>query len=107
MRTDIRTFADDLEDLRRGTVFLGALLAIPLAGVLGLPLLTLLLLLFILNPGGWGQRLSQCQPLKNIPGFRSGSRVHMALASLLYLLPLSCVGIIVIGVDGVILRIFP
>jgi hypothetical protein len=103
MRTDIRTFTDDRDDLRWGTKFLGALLAIPLAGVLGLPLLVLLLLLFAFNPGGLGQRLGQARLLQSIPGFRSGRRSHMALASLIYLLPLSVLGILIISVDGMML----
>lgn len=103
MRTEMRTFTDDLADLRWGTKFLGALLAIPLAGVLGLPVLILLLLLLLLNPGGLGERLSQCGSLQKIPGFRSGHRAHMAAASLLYLLPLSCLGLVVVGIDGMVL----
>ena len=103
MRTDIRTFTDDRDDLCWGAKFLGALLAVPLAGVLGLPLLVLLVLLFLLNPGGLGKRVGQHQLLKSIPGFRSGRRSHMALASLLYLLPLSTLGMLVIGVDGMML----
>jgi hypothetical protein len=107
MQTGIRTFTDGLHDRRLGAMFLGALVAIPLAGIVGLPLLLLLLLLFGLNPAGLGQRLGQCRWLKNIPGFRSGRRTHMALASLLYLLPISLLGITVVGIDGMILRIFP
>ncbi|SRR5579885_952952 len=107
MQTGIRTFTDGLHDRRLGAMFLGALVAIPLAGIVGLPLLLLLLLLFGLNPADLGQRLGQCRWLKNIPGFRSGRRAHMALASLLYLLPISLLGIIVVGIDGMILKIFP
>jgi hypothetical protein len=104
MRKDVRTFTDDRDDLRWGAAFLGALLAIPVAGVLGLPLLILLLILFLANPGDLGTRLGQCQLLKNIPGFRSGNRKHMIAASLLYLLPLSLLGMVVVGVDGLVLR---
>lgn len=107
MQTGIRTFTDGLHDRRLGAMFLGALVAIPVAGILGLPLLLSLLLLLGLNPAGLGQRLGKCRHLKNIPGFRSGCRAHMALASLLYLLPISLLGIVVIGVDGMILRITP
>ena len=105
MRTDIRTFTDDRADLCWGAKFLGALLAIPLAGVLGLPLLVLLLLLFLGNPAGLGKRVGQHRFLKSIPGFRSGRRSHMALASLLYLLPISALGMIVISVDGMMLGV--
>ena len=107
MRTDMQTFTDDRNDLRGGAKFLGALLAIPVAGVLGLPILLLLLFLFGLNPGGLGQRLGRCQSLKKIPGFRSGRCAHMAAASLLYLLPISLLGMIVVGIDGIVLGIFP
>ena len=103
MRTDIRTFTDDRDDLRWGARFLGALLAIPLAGVLGLPLLIFLLFLFWLNPGGLGKRVGQHQFLQNIPGFRSGRRLYMAIASVLYLLPLSALGMLVVSVDGMVL----
>ena len=103
MRTDIRTFTDDHHDLCWGTKFLGALLAIPLAGVLGLPLLVLLLLFFLCNPAGLGTRIGQYRYVKSIPGFRSGRRSYMALASLLYLLPLSLLGMLVISVDGMML----
>ncbi len=106
MRTEMRTFTDDRSDLRWGAKFLGALLAIPVAGVLGLPLLLLLLFLFILNPGDLGERLGRCQPLKNIPGFRTGRRVHMAAASMFYLLPLTTLGIAVVSVDGMLLGFF-
>lgn len=104
MRKEVRTFTDDRNDLRWGAAFLGALLAIPVAGVLGLPLLILLWILFLANPGNLGTRLGQCQYFKNIPGFRSGNRWHMAVASLLYLLPLSLLGMIVVGVDSLVLR---
>lgn len=105
MRTDIRTFTDDRNDLCWGTKLLGALLAIPLAGVLGLPLLVLLILLFLCNPGDLGKHVGQNRFLRPIPGFRSGRRSHMALASLLYLLPLSLLGMLVISVDSMILGI--
>lgn len=104
MRKEVRTFTDDRDDLRGGAAFLGALLAIPVAGLLGLPLLILLLILFLANPAGLGQRLGQYQPLKHIPGFRSGDCTHMAVASLLYLLPLALLGMVVVGVDGMLLR---
>lgn len=107
MRTDIRTFTDDRDDLRWGAKFLGALLAIPLAGVFGLPLLILLLLLFLFNPGGLGQRVGQHPCLRHIPGFRSAHRSHMVAASLLYLLPLSALGIMILSVDGIILGLHP
>ena len=107
MRTDTLTFTDDHADLCWGAKFLGALLAIPLAGVFGLPLLLLLLLLFALNPGGLGQRVGQFPPLQHVPGFRSARCSHMAAASLLYLLPLSTLGILVLGVDGMILGLHP
>jgi hypothetical protein len=107
MRTDIRTFTDGRDDLRRGAKFLGALLAIPVAGVLGLPLLILLLLLFGFNPGGLGQSLGRSPILRSIPGFRSGHRVPMMVASVLYLLPISLLGMAVVGVDGMIWKIFP
>ena len=103
----MRTFTDGRDDLRGGAKFLGALLAIPVAGVLGLPLLVLLLLLFGLNPGGLGRRLGQCQALKRILGFRSGRRAHMMAASLLYLLPISLLGMAVVGIDGMVWGIFP
>ncbi len=86
-------------------MFLGALVAIPVAGIFGLPLLLSLLLLFGLNPAGLGQRLGQCRCLKNIPGFRSGCRMHMAVASVLYLLPISLLGMVVVGIDEMIFRI--
>ncbi|MEO7020879.1 MAG: hypothetical protein ABI234_12065 [Ktedonobacteraceae bacterium] len=104
MRKEVRTFTDDRGDLRWGAAFLGALLAIPVAGLLGLPLLILLLFLFLANPGGLGERLGRCQFLKNIPGFRSAHCGHMAVASLLYLLPISLLGIAVVDVDGLVLR---
>jgi len=107
MRTDTRTFTDDRADLRWGAKFLGALLAIPLAGVVGLPLLLLLLLLFSFNPGGLGQLVGKFPPLQHVPGFRSARRSHMAAASLLYLLPLSTLGILVLGVDSMILGLHP
>jgi hypothetical protein len=107
MQTGIRTLTAGLSDRRLGTMFLGALAAIPVAGIAGLPLLLLLLLLFTLNPLGLGQRLGQCRWAQTIPGFRSGRRRHMACASLLYLLPLSLLGMAVIGIDGMILGIFP
>jgi hypothetical protein len=31
----------------------------------------------------------------------------MAAASLLYLLPLSLLGMVVVGIDGLVLRVFP
>ncbi|HEU5381771.1 MAG TPA: hypothetical protein VFV38_40645 [Ktedonobacteraceae bacterium] len=105
MRKEVPTFTDDRDDLRGGATFLGALLAIPVAGLLGLPLLILLLLLFLANPGNLGQRLGQCQLLKSIPGFRSGDRRCMVAASLLYLLPLSLLGIVVVSVDSMLLRV--
>lgn len=104
MRKEMRTFTDDRDDLRWGIAFLGALLAIPVAGVLGLPLLILLLILFLANPGGLGTRLGQCPFLQNIPGFRSAHCGHMAIASLLYLLPISLLSMAVVGVDGLLLR---
>ncbi len=104
MQTGIRTFTDGLHDRRLGAMILGALVAIPVAGIFGLPLLLSLLLLFALNPAGLGQRLGQCRYLRNIPGFRTGCRTHMALASLLYLLPISLLGMVVVGIDGIILR---
>lgn len=107
MRTDMRTFTDGRDDLRGGAKFLGALLAIPVAGVLGLPLLILLLLLFGFNPGGLGRSLGRWPALKRIPGFRSGRRAHMMAASLLYLLPISLLGMAVVGVDGMIWKVFP
>lgn len=107
MHTGIRTLSDGLYDRRRGAMFLGALVAIPLAGIAGLPLLLLLLLLFGFNPCGLGQRLGQCQWVQAIPGFRSGHCGQMACVSLLYLLPISLLGMTVIGVDGIILGIFP
>lgn len=103
MRKDMRTWTN-CDELRWGLAFLGALLAIPVAGMLGLPLLTLLLVLFLANPGGLGTRLGQCHLLKNIPGFRSGHRGHMAIASLLYLLPISLLGMAVVGIDGFLLH---
>jgi hypothetical protein len=103
MRTDMRTFTDDRDDLRRGTKFLAVLLAIPLAGLLGLPLLLSLVLLFWFNPANLGLRIGRYRPLRRIPGFRSGRRTHMAIASLLYLLPLSTLGIVVISIDGIVL----
>lgn len=107
MRTDTRAFTDGLNNRRWGAAVLGTLVAIPLAGFLGLPLLIFLLLLFGLDPGGLGKRLGQCQLLHNIPGFRSGRRIYMAAASILYLLPISLLGMLVISVDGMILKIFP
>lgn len=107
MRTDIRTCTDGLNNRRWGAAVLGTLVAIPLAGILGLPLLILLLLLFGFNPGNLGRRLGRCQLFHNIPGFRSGNRLHMAIASILYLLPISLLGIAVIGIDGMILKILP
>lgn len=104
MQRGVRTFTDDHADLRREVAFLGALLAILVAGVLGLPLLILLLFLFLANPGGLGTCLGRCQFLRHIPGFRSGSRKHMALACVLYLLPPSLFGMIVVGIDALILR---
>lgn len=104
MQRGVRTFTDDQADLCRGAAFLGALLAILVAGVLGLPLLILLLILFLTNPGGLGSCLGRCRFLHNIPGFRSGNRGHMALACVLYLLPLSLFGIIVVGIDTLILH---
>lgn len=106
MRKEVRAFIDDSEGLRWGAKFLGALLAIPVAGVLGLPLLTILLFLFWGNPCGMGERLSAWQPLRALPGFRSGKRSTMALASLFYLLPLSFLGLLVISVDGTLLGIW-
>lgn len=107
MRTEIRTLTDDHTDLHWEAKFLGALLAIPLAGVFGLPLLLLLLLLFLLNPGGLGECVAQMQCLRKIPGFRSGQRARMAAACLLYLLPISFLGIVVVGVDGMVLGLIP
>ncbi len=104
MQKGVRTFTDDRADLRRGATFLGALLAIPVAGVLGLPLLLLLLFLFLANPGGLGTCLGRCHCLRHIPGFRSGQRTHMALACVLYLLPVSLLGMIVVGIDTLVLR---
>jgi hypothetical protein len=101
------TFTDDPYDLRLGAKFLGALLAIPVAGMLGLPLLILLVILFFCNPGGTGTDIGKWQLLKNIPGFRSGRRAHMAAASLLYLLPLSALGMVVVGVDAMVLGVWP
>jgi len=106
MRTDRRTFTDGRDDLRGGAKLLGALLAIPLAGVLGLPLLIFLLLLFGFNPGDADHRVGRCWPFKHIPGFRSGNRAYMLMASILYLLPLSLLGMAVIGIDGMIWRVF-
>lgn len=105
MRKEKRSFTDDRNDLSWEAKFLGALLAIPVAGVLGLPLLILLLILFLGNPGGLGERLSQWQHLKKVPGFRSGKRGRMVAASLLYLLPISALGMVVVGVDGAMLGI--
>lgn len=107
MQTDRRTFADGRDDLREGAKFLGALLAIPVAGILGLPLLILFLLLFGFNPGDSGHRLGRCRALKHVPGFRSGNRAYMLMASILYLLPLSLLGMAVVGIDGMIWRVFP
>lgn len=107
MRTETRTFTDDLDDLRWGAKFLGALLTIPLAGVLGLPLLLVLVLLFLLNPANLGQQLGQHPRLRRLPGFRSARRSHMIAACLLYLLPLSVLGIVVVSVDGMILGLLP
>lgn len=103
MRTDTRTFTDDRADRWWGTKLLGILLAIPLAGVLGLPLLILLLLLFVLNPAGLGTHIGQQRFLQHLPGFRAGRRAHMALASLLYLLPLTLLGMLVVSVDSILL----
>jgi len=102
----MRTFIDDRYDPDWRAKFLGALLVIPVAGLLGLPLLLLLLTLFLLNPCGLGERLGRCQNIKILPGIRSGRRSHMAVASLLYLLPLSTLGMIVLGIDGRILGFF-
>ena len=107
MQREMRTLIDDRADLRWATKFLALLLAIPVAGILGLPLLLLLLILFLYNPGGLGTRLGQSPLIKNIPGFRSGYRIQMAAASLLYLLPISTLGLIVVGIDGIVLGIFP
>src|SRR5258708_101054 len=107
MQLEIRTLSEDRSDLRWGASFLGLLLAIPVAGLLGLPLLVLLLVLFLCNPGGLGTNLSRSPLFKHLPGFRSGQPIWMALASLCYLLPLSALGMIVVGVDGVILGIWP
>lgn len=106
MPKEARAFIGDPTDLRWGAKFLGALLAIPVAGILGLPLLTLLLLLFWCNPYRMGERLSNWQILKTLPGFRSGKRSSLALACLLYLLPLSILGMLVISVDGLLLGIW-
>src|SRR5690348_15199145 len=106
MQTGIRTFSEGLQDRRLGAMFLGALGAIPVAGIFGLPLLLFLLLFFGLNPAGLGQRFGQCRCLKNIPGFRSGRRMYTTLASVFYLLPISLLGMVVVGVDGMILRTF-
>jgi hypothetical protein len=105
MHMNRRTLSDDLYDRRLGTMFLGTLVAIPVAGLIGLPLLLLLLLLFGLNPLGLGQRLGQY--LQALPGFRSGCRVHMVVACLVYLLPISLLGIAVLAVDGIILGVIP
>ena len=102
MRTDTRTFTDDRADLRWGTLSLGVLLAIPLAGLFGLPLLILLLCLFLLNPAGLGTYLGQQRFLQYFPGFRTGRRVHMAIATLLYLLPLTLLGMLVVSVDSIL-----
>jgi hypothetical protein len=107
MQTGIRTLTAGLYDRRLGTMFLGALVAIPVAGIAGLPLLLLLLLLFALNPFGLGQALARCRWVQSVPGFRCGHRGQMAWATLLYLLPLSLLGMAVIGIDGMILGIFP
>ena len=104
MQKGVRTFTDERADLRRGATFLAALLAIPLAGVLGLPLLILLLVLLLANPGGLGNCLGRCQFLRHLPGFRSGRRGHMVLACVLYLLPLSLLGIIVVDIDALVLH---
>lgn len=103
MRKGVRTFADDFRDRRWNAKFLGVLLAIPVAGVIGIPLLILLLILFCCNPCGLGTYVGNWRPLKHIPGFRSGKRAYMVAASLLYLLPLSLMGILVVGVDVVLL----
>jgi hypothetical protein len=102
---DLRTLTDDRHDRRPGAMLLGTLVAIPVAGLIGLPLLLFLLLLFSLNPLGLGQRLGQY--LQALPGFRSGCRTHMAVACLLYLLPISLLGIAVLSVDAMILGIMP
>lgn len=106
MRKELRAFIGDPKGPHQGAKFLGALLAIPVAGILGLPLLVLLLLLFMCNPYGIGDRLSNWQPLKALPGFRSGKRNVMALASLFYLLPISVLGLLVVSVDGTLLGIW-
>ena len=107
MQEEMRILIDDRPDPGWGAKFLALLLAIPLAGLLGLPLLVILLILLLCNPGNLGERLAQCQCLKIIPGFRSGQRVNMAVVSLLYLLPLSTLGLIVIGVDSMLWGILP
>lgn len=105
MHMDRHILSDDLYGRRLRVLFLGMLVAIPLAGLLGLPLLFCLLLLFGFNPLGLGQRLGQS--LQALPGFRSGCRAQMAVACLLYLLPISLLGIVVLGIDGMILGIIP
>lgn len=107
MHTGLHALTDGPHNRRLGVILLGALVAIPVAGLSGLPLLLLLLLLFGFNPLGLGQRLGQCHWLHTIPGFRSGHRGHMVCASLLYLLPISLLGLAVIGIDGMILGILP
>ena len=105
MRKGVRTFTDDrVSDLRWGVAFLGALLALLMVGVVGLPLLILLLLLFLFNPVGMGERVGRCRWLKRVPGFRSGHRARMALATFCYLLPPSLLGMIVVDVDALLLR---
>src|SRR5260221_6257246 len=107
MQEEMRDLIEDRTDLRWGTTFLALLLAIPLAGLLDLPLLLILLILLLYNPANLGERLAQCQCLKILPGLRSGQRVNMALVCLLYLLPLSALGLIVVGVDSMIWGILP
>lgn len=106
MRMGICAFIHDLDGQCWRTRFLGALLAVPAASVLGVPLLILLLLLFGCNPGGLGTYMGNWKHLRDIPGFRSGRRAYMAVASLLYLLPLSLLGMVVVCVDGMLLGLW-
>jgi hypothetical protein len=96
------TYKED-EDPRRVYLFLGILMAIPLAGIVGLPLLLALLFVFLKNPGGLGEQLETCELLRRVPGFRSGNRLNMAGVSALYLIPMSMAGMVVIAVDVLIM----
>lgn len=96
------TYKED-EDPRRVYLFLAVLVAIPVAGIIGLPLLLTLLFVFLKNPGGLGEQLGNGELLRRVPGFRSGNRLTMAAASALYLIPMSIAGMVVIVVDVLIM----